>query len=89
MDVIQGIWKTCRTRDRSGEYYCVLTEKPDSLARNNEGKYHTLHYTIRAINLKIDSGKLKKVWEINDYAIRDPKLAMNKANQSIFEKMSF
>ncbi|HVV06052.1 MAG TPA: hypothetical protein VHC96_17595 [Puia sp.] len=59
--------------DRSGQYYCVLTEKLDSLTENDKGGYDSLHYKIRAINLKEDSGKFKKVWEINDYAIRDQK----------------
>src|SRR5579864_171692 len=60
--------------DRLGKCYCVLTEKFDSLTRNEEGKYDTLHFAIRAIGLREDSGKLKKVWEINDRAIRDPKI---------------
>src|ERR1700722_14810840 len=60
--------------DHSGQYYCVLTEKFDSLASEEEGKYDSLHLAIRAIDLKVDSGKLKKVWEINDHAIRDPKI---------------
>jgi hypothetical protein len=60
--------------DRSGQYYCVLTEKFDSLASTEEGKYDSLHLAIRAIDLREDSGKLKKVWEINDHAIRDPKI---------------
>lgn len=61
--------------DRSGQYYCVLTEKLDSLIENDKGGNDSLHYKIRAINLKECSGKLKKVWEINDYAIRDQKYA--------------
>ncbi|MBS1601326.1 MAG: hypothetical protein JST42_01570 [Bacteroidetes bacterium] len=61
--------------DRSGQYCCVLTEKLDSLVENDKGGYDSLHYVIRAINLKEDSGKLKKVWEINDHAIRDQKFA--------------
>ena len=52
-----------------------MTEKLDSLVENDKGGYDSLHYVIRAINLKEDSGKLKKVWEINDHAIRDQKFA--------------
>jgi hypothetical protein len=59
--------------DRLGQHYCVLTEKFDSLAKDEEGKYDTLHFAIRAIDLIDDSGTLRKVWEINDHAIRDPK----------------
>ncbi len=60
--------------DRSGKYFCVLTEKLDSLFTGEEGKYDTLHLAIRAIDLREDSGKLMKVWEINDHAIRDSKI---------------
>jgi hypothetical protein len=58
--------------DKSGQYYCVLTEKFDSLVEKERGGYDTLHYSIRAIDLKYDSGKFQKIWEINDHAIRDP-----------------
>jgi ABC-type dipeptide/oligopeptide/nickel transport system permease component len=38
--------------DRLGQYYCVLTERFDSLAKDEEGKYDTLHFAIRAIDLR-------------------------------------
>ena len=60
--------------DRSGQYYCVLTEKLDTVASEEEGKYDSLHLAIRAIDLREDSGKLKKVWEINDHANLNPKI---------------
>jgi hypothetical protein len=52
----------------------VLTEKLDTLESEEEGKYDSLHLAIRAIDLMEDSGKLKKVWEINDRARSDPKI---------------
>ena len=60
--------------DRSGQYYCVLTEKLDTVASEEEGKYDSLHLAIRAIDLREDSEKLKKVWEINDHANLDQKI---------------
>jgi len=59
--------------DRSGKHYCVLTEKLDSVESNKDGTPDTLHRAIRAIDLKEDSGRLKKIWEMNDFAMRDPK----------------
>ena len=50
------IFRVCKYIDQSGQYYCVLTEKYDSLAEDPKGKKDTLHYAIRAINLKSDSG---------------------------------
>src|SRR5579872_7290449 len=41
--------------DRSGQYFCVLTETMDSIVKDDEGGYDTLHHAIRAINLKSDS----------------------------------
>ncbi|HTI92848.1 MAG TPA: hypothetical protein VL727_19760 [Puia sp.] len=73
-DINFTIIRVYKYADRQGRYYCVLTEKFDSLAKDKEGKYDTLHYAIRAIDLREDSGKLRKVWEINDHAIRDPKI---------------
>lgn len=60
--------------DRSGKYYCILTESLDSVIEDEKRNLDTLHFFIRAINLIQDSRKFKKVWEINDYAIRDPKI---------------
>ena len=68
------ITRIYRYVDRSGSYYCILTEKFDSLGEDDDSKPDTLHFAIRAINLKEDSGKLTKVWEINDHAVRDSKI---------------
>jgi hypothetical protein len=68
------IRRVYRYVDRGGEYYCVLTEKLDSLTKDEDGKPDTLHFAIRAIDLREDSGKFRKVWEINDYVIRDPNI---------------
>ncbi len=58
--------------DKSGQFFCVLTEKFDSLVEKERGGYDTLHYSIRAIDLKYDSGKFQKIWEVNDHAMGDP-----------------
>lgn len=60
--------------DKSGLYYCILTEKIDSIDENDGEKPDTVFSAIRTINLKEDSGKFTKVWEINDHVIRDPKV---------------
>lgn len=56
--------------DRSGQYFCVLTETMDSIGKNEEGGYDTLHHSIRAINLKTDGKGWAKVWELNDFILK-------------------
>jgi hypothetical protein len=49
--------------DKSGRYYCILTQSLDSISPDND----TIHRRIRAVNLKLDSGELHKTWELNDH----------------------
>lgn len=77
------IVRVYRYVDRSGQYYCVLTESLDSVVEDMKGNQDTLHFAIRAINLKKDSGRLKEVWEINDHAMRTAK-KYEVAEQSIW-----
>jgi hypothetical protein len=61
------IFQVFKYADRSGQYFCVLTESFDSAGTNEEGKPDTLHHSIRAIDLKADGGSLTKMWELNDF----------------------
>jgi hypothetical protein len=42
----------------------------DSIEKDDEGGYDTLHHSIRAINLKSDGNGWTKVWELNDFIIK-------------------
>jgi len=53
--------------DRSGQYFCLLTESLDSVGLTGEGKPDTLHHFIRAIDLKLNGGWFTKIWELNDF----------------------
>lgn len=65
------IYRVYKYTDVSGQYFCVLTESTDSIATNAEGEPDTAHHTIRAIDLKLDNGKFTKVWEINDFILKN------------------
>jgi hypothetical protein len=56
--------------DRSGQYYCVLTETMDSIGNSENGGYDTIHHSIRAINLKADGNGWTKAWELNDFVLK-------------------
>ena len=52
--------------DKSGQYYCVLTESRDVITADND----TFNNKIKAINLKINKGSLVKVWEFSDNIVK-------------------
>ena len=60
------IFRVYRYSDKSGEYYCVLTESDDSVSVED-----TISHAIKAIDLKADQGVLTKVWEINDFIVKN------------------
>lgn len=56
-----------RYTDRSGTYYCVLTESRDSIIPSKD----TFHFRIRAVNLRQESGgQFSKVWDMSDYVLQ-------------------
>ncbi|QEC40835.1 M949_RS01915 family surface polysaccharide biosynthesis protein [Pseudobacter ginsenosidimutans] len=56
-----------RYTDKSGSYYCVLTESRDSIIPSKD----TFHFRIRAVNLKQESsGQFSKVWDMSDYILQ-------------------
>jgi hypothetical protein len=61
------IFRVYKYVDVSGQYYCVLTESIDSIAKNDDGSDDTLHHSIRAIDLKLENSRFSKVWELNDF----------------------
>jgi hypothetical protein len=64
------IWRVYKYQDQSGKYYCVLTERFDSIGKDDDGKDDTLYHSIRAVDLKSDKGRLTKVWELNDFLLK-------------------
>lgn len=61
------IFRVYKYTDRSGEYYCILAESRDSIDNEKD----TFNHSIKAINLKFESGKFKKLWELNDNIIHN------------------
>jgi len=52
--------------DKSGTYYCALTENVDSVSKTND----TLNHEIKAFMFKVSGDSLKKVWDIYDYTAK-------------------
>jgi hypothetical protein len=69
------IWRVYKYQDQSGMYYCVLTQSLDSIGKDYEGNDDTLRHAIRAVDLKIDGGKLTKVWELNDFLLKPEEMS--------------
>ena len=61
------IYRVYRYADKSGQYYCVLTESRDVITADND----TFNYKIKAINLKVNKGSLVKVWEFSDNIVKN------------------
>lgn len=56
-----------RYSDKSGNYFCVLTESQDSVGQQKD----SFHFKIRAVNLKQETGGgYSKVWDMNDYILQ-------------------
>lgn len=49
-------------QDRSGIYYLALCESIDDISKED-----TLHYKIKAVNLKKEPAGFVKTWELNDF----------------------
>jgi len=57
------IFRVYEYRDKTGIYYCVLTESRDKI----DSKGDTTNYKIQALNYKVQNGEWTKTWEINDF----------------------
>ncbi|XZF15486.1 M949_RS01915 family surface polysaccharide biosynthesis protein [Chitinophagaceae bacterium MMS25-I14] len=59
------IFRVYRYIDKTGLYYCILTESNDGISESKD----TLHHDIKAVNVRADRGTFIKTWEINDHVI--------------------
>jgi hypothetical protein len=71
------IYKVYQFNDNTGVQYAVLTEKPDSTNKTKE----IINEKIQALCFKKESNELKKIWEINDFALKNTN---NKVETSIW-----
>jgi len=66
-NITYPIFRVYNYTDKSGNYYCVLTESRDSISNEKD----TFNRSLRAIDLKYDNGKFQKIWEITDHIKND------------------
>ncbi|HEY0272967.1 MAG TPA: hypothetical protein VGC22_07260 [Chitinophaga sp.] len=57
--------------DRSGTFYVLLTEAPDTIIHEQGQAPDTLHHAIKAICLQANGQAFTKNWEINDFINRE------------------
>ena len=67
LDITFPIFRVYKNADKSGLYYCLLTESRDEVTADKD----TFNHKIKAINVKFDIGSFTKVWEINDNIIKN------------------
>ena len=60
------IFRVYKYSDKSGQYYCVLTESKNIVTADKD----TINHKIKAINIKVNNNSFVKTWEINDYIKR-------------------
>ena len=63
------IYRVYQFSDKSGQYYCLLTESRDSMGEKND----TINHFIRALTCRTGPAGLIKVWEMNDHVRKDLK----------------
>lgn len=61
------IYRVYTYSDKSGQYYCVLTESRNVITADND----TFNHKIKAINVKANKGTLVKVWEFSDNIVKN------------------
>jgi hypothetical protein len=61
------IFRVYKYADKTGQYYCVLTESRNEITADKD----TINQKIKAINVKDDNGSFSKVWEINDNIVKN------------------
>jgi hypothetical protein len=77
------IYKAYRYADKTGEYYCALTESMDTITNED-----TFSYKIKAINFKYVDGKLSKTWEINDNILKETEVELDETSIWFWTKFS-
>jgi hypothetical protein len=61
------IFKVYRYSDKSGQYFCILTESKNAITADKD----TFNHKVKAINVKADNDSFTKIWEINDNIIKN------------------
>lgn len=72
LDIRFPIVKVYYYTDKSGSYYCLLTESQDETFEDSHlGGTEVANRRIKAVNLKAGQGVFTKQWEINDFIIHN------------------
>jgi hypothetical protein len=67
LNVSFPILRVYRYADKTGKYYCILTESRNEITAGKD----TINHKIKAINVKADKGSFINLWEINDNVIKN------------------
>jgi hypothetical protein len=67
LDINFPIFRVYKYADKTGQYYCILTESRNEITADKD----TINRKIKAINVKADKGLFSKQWEINDNIVKD------------------
>lgn len=73
LNINYPIFKAFKYQDKSGNYYCILTENNSSINSKND----TFSDKIRAITILEIKGNFNKLWEINDFILKNNNLEYN------------
>lgn len=61
------ILRVYKYADKTGQYYCILTESRDEITTEKD----TVNFKIKAVNVKFDKNSFTKTWEINDNTLKE------------------
>jgi hypothetical protein len=67
LGITYPIFRVYKNTDKSGEYYCVLTESADSVSVRT--KSDTFNHNLKGYNFKLEKKEFKKIWEFTDFII--------------------
>ncbi|MEI6947410.1 hypothetical protein V9K67_09480 [Paraflavisolibacter sp. H34] len=68
LDIPFPVLRVYKYADKTGQYYCLLTESRNETTANKDAQGHK----IRAVNVTTDKkGSFIKVWEINDHIVKN------------------
>lgn len=73
MNIIYPIFKVFKYNDKSGNYFCFFTENNSYINSKND----TFNDKIRAIAIKEFNGSYNKLWEINDFIVKNNNMEYN------------
>jgi hypothetical protein len=75
LGITYPIFRVYKNTDKSGEYYCILTESADSISVRT--KKDTFNHNLKGYNFKLEKKDFKKVWEFTDFIIKADSLEEN------------